>query len=90
MNILHDSYYEVRLKEATVHSIEEAWQNKRKIEAWIENIEKVHRQKPPPSVDYSNPMPQMEELMKVLPLTFQKKKFSKMRFGLRKWNGFWN
>merc|ERR1712066_1222205 len=34
-----------------------------KITAWIENISTVHRQKPPPTVEYKNSMPAMEDLM---------------------------
>lgn len=37
------------------------------IQRWIDNINELHRTKPPPNVYYSQPMPDIESLMQVWP-----------------------
>lgn len=59
------------LKPVTVHSIENADKNPMKITTWINNIEDVHRKKPPPTVNYSKNMPDIEALMQVWPPEFE-------------------
>jgi intraflagellar transport protein 46 len=34
-------------------------------------VQDVHRQKPPPTVHYSKPMPEIEQLMQVWPQDFE-------------------
>lgn len=53
------------LQPMTVRSIENADKNPKKISTWITNIEDVHRKKPPPTVNYSKAMPEIEALMQV-------------------------
>lgn len=55
------------VKAMTVRSIENADKHPKKISSWISNIEEVHRKKPPPSVNYSKNMPDIETLMQVWP-----------------------
>jgi len=54
-----------------VRSIENAEKNPKKITTWINNIEEVHRKKPPPAVTYSRYMPDIEQLMQVWPTEFE-------------------
>ena len=49
----------------TVRSIDKADKNPKKITTWITNIEEVHRKKPPPVVNYSKNMPDIDALMQV-------------------------
>ncbi|XP_041314025.1 intraflagellar transport protein 46 homolog [Pyrgilauda ruficollis] len=46
-----------------VKSLENAEQNPKAIESWIESISELHRCKPPATVHYSRPMPDIETLM---------------------------
>jgi intraflagellar transport protein 46 len=59
------------LQPMTVRSIEKADKNPQKITSWINNIQEVHRQKPPPTVSYSSPMPDVEQLMQAWPASFE-------------------
>jgi len=54
------------LQPVTVRSIEAADKNPTKITAWISNIQKVQSQKPPASVTYSRPMPELDQLLEPL------------------------
>ncbi|KAK2532848.1 Ift46 [Columba guinea] len=46
-----------------VKSLENAEKNPKAIESWIESINELHRCKPPATVHYSRPMPDIETLM---------------------------
>ncbi|XP_056365860.1 intraflagellar transport protein 46 homolog isoform X2 [Oenanthe melanoleuca] len=46
-----------------VKSLENAENNPKAIESWIESISELHRCKPPATVHYSRPMPDIETLM---------------------------
>ncbi|XP_053942758.1 intraflagellar transport protein 46 homolog isoform X2 [Cuculus canorus] len=46
-----------------VRSVENAEKNPKAIESWIESISELHRCKPPATVHYSRPMPDIETLM---------------------------
>ncbi|XP_071654939.1 intraflagellar transport protein 46 homolog isoform X2 [Patagioenas fasciata] len=46
-----------------VKSLENAEKNPKAIESWIESINELHRCKPPATVHYSRPMPDIESLM---------------------------
>jgi len=48
-----------------VRSIESADKDPKAIRAWIDSIKELHRNKPQPSVTYSKPMPEVDELMQV-------------------------
>ena len=50
-----------------VRSIEDAQNNPKAIEQWIENVEELHRTKPQTQVHYHFPMPEIETLMDVWP-----------------------
>mmetsp|Transcript_2973 Transcript_2973/g.4144 ORF Transcript_2973/g.4144 Transcript_2973/m.4144 type:complete len:374 (+) Transcript_2973:27-1148(+) len=54
-----------------VRSIDHADKHPKKITTWINNIEEVHRKKPPPTVNYSKNMPDIESLMQVWPSEFE-------------------
>lgn len=62
---------QTNLKPITVRCIENADKEPKKITRWIENIQKVHREKPPPTVVYSKNMPDIEKLMQVWPHDFE-------------------
>ena len=51
----------------TVHSIAHADKEPKRIAAWINNIDAVHRQKPAPTVSYSRLMPDIDELIQLWP-----------------------
>jgi len=59
------------LKEMAVACIENAEKDTGKISRWIENIEELHRNKPPPGVSYTDAMPDIESLMQVWPPEFE-------------------
>eukprot|EP01006_Ploeotia_vitrea_P037747 TRINITY_DN66166_c5_g13_i1.p1 TRINITY_DN66166_c5_g13~~TRINITY_DN66166_c5_g13_i1.p1 ORF type:complete len:413 (-),score=262.15 TRINITY_DN66166_c5_g13_i1:30-1268(-) len=59
------------LKPMTVRSIENADKNPAKVTTWINNVQAVHRQKPPPTVHYSKPQPDIEKLMEAWPSRFE-------------------
>ena len=48
-----------------VHSIENADKNPKEILAWINDVNEIHKRKQPPSVIYSKPFPEIEQLMQV-------------------------
>jgi len=50
-----------------VRSVEGAEKNPKAITGWIASISELHRHKPPPSVRYSKPMPDIEALMQIWP-----------------------
>merc|ERR1719181_2514446 len=50
-----------------VRSVEQAEKNPKAITGWIQSIAELHRHKPPPSVRYSKPMPDIEALMQIWP-----------------------
>jgi len=56
----------------TVGTIDYADKNPQRILKWVQNIEEVHRKKPPPVVHYSRAMPDIESLMQVWPEEFEK------------------
>jgi intraflagellar transport protein 46 len=53
--------------EITVRSIDDAQNNPRLIDQWIENVEELHRTKPQTQIHYHYPMPDIETLMDVWP-----------------------
>ena len=59
------------LKEMAVACIENAEKDTGRISRWIESIDELHRSKPPPSVVYTDPMPDIESLMQVWPSEFE-------------------
>jgi intraflagellar transport protein 46 len=56
-----------------VRSIPHADKNPRDITKWIESIQELHRNKPPPQVSYSKAMPDIDKLMEVWPEAFEEK-----------------
>jgi len=50
-----------------VRSIEHAEKDPKAITGWISSISDLHRHKPAPSVRYSKPMPDIEQLMQIWP-----------------------
>ncbi len=46
-----------------VRSIENASKNQHDIDRWIESTNEIHRCKPPPMVDYRQPMPEVHDLL---------------------------
>lgn len=59
------------LKEVQVQSIGNAGKNPAAITAWIQNMQKLHLDKPLPNVSYAKPMPDIESLMQVFPAEFE-------------------
>ena len=65
---------DLQLRALTKHSAGTAARSKkvtggdeatRDIEKWIKDISDLHRSKPPPSVNYRHPMPDLDKLMQV-------------------------
>mmetsp|Transcript_11079 Transcript_11079/g.28820 ORF Transcript_11079/g.28820 Transcript_11079/m.28820 type:complete len:502 (+) Transcript_11079:65-1570(+) len=54
-----------------VRSIEAAEKDPKAIQSWIDSIKELHRNKPQPTVTYSKPMPDVEELMQIWPAEFE-------------------
>jgi intraflagellar transport protein 46 len=48
-----------------VKSIEQAHKNPKMIQAWIDDLSKLHKKNPPQNIKYSKAMPDIETLMKV-------------------------
>ncbi|CAG0917648.1 unnamed protein product [Notodromas monacha] len=58
-------------KAVAVKTVEEAEKNAKSIEKWIKDISDLHRSKPPPTVHYSKPMPDIDTLMQEWPADFE-------------------
>lgn len=58
--------------DVVVRSIENAEKNPIKVEKWIQDINELHRSKPPPHVNYRKNMPEIDNLMEVWPEDFEK------------------
>lgn len=58
-------------KAYTIKKLESPFKNLKEIESWIESITNLHRDKPPPTVHYSKPMPTIETLMQAWPPEFE-------------------
>lgn len=54
-----------------VRAIEHADKNGREISRWVASVADVHRSRPPPTVPYSKPMPDIERLMQEWPPGFE-------------------
>jgi intraflagellar transport protein 46 len=58
--------------DVVVRSIENAEKNPIKVEKWIQDINELHRSKPPPHVNYRKNMPEIDNLMEVWPEDFER------------------
>lgn len=58
-------------KRLNIRSIERAEKSPAEITRWIQSIADLHRDKPPPTVTYKKPMPDIESLMQVWPEEFE-------------------
>jgi intraflagellar transport protein 46 len=54
-------------KYTKIHAIEEAEKNPKQILSWISSVADIHKNKQPPSVSYSKPMPDIDSLMQEWP-----------------------
>ncbi|XP_066228468.1 intraflagellar transport protein 46 homolog isoform X5 [Saccopteryx leptura] len=54
-----------------VKSLEDAEKNPKAIDTWIESISELHRSKPPATVHYTRPMPDIDTLMQEWPPEFE-------------------
>lgn len=61
------------LEPVLVRSIEHAEKNPKEVSKWISSITELHRNKPPPQVQYKRPMPDVESLMQEWPQDFEAK-----------------
>ncbi|MGH0129779.1 UNVERIFIED_CONTAM: hypothetical protein FKN15_059463 [Acipenser sinensis] len=59
------------LKQIKVKSLENAEKNPKTIENWIKSISELHRSKPPATVHYTKPMPDIDTLMQEWPPEFE-------------------
>ena len=63
----------IQLKKTTkavaikVHSIENAEKRPKEIQNWIKNVNELNSSRPPPTVNYSKPMPDFDKLMEEWP-----------------------
>lgn len=58
-------------KRINIRSIERAEKSPAEITRWIKSIADLHRNKPPPTVTYKKPMPDIENLMQIWPEEFE-------------------
>ena len=54
-----------------IKKIESGEKNSKAIDKWIKDISDLHRSKPPPTVHYNKPMPDLDQLMQEWPLDFE-------------------
>ncbi|KAJ1526178.1 hypothetical protein ONE63_009337 [Megalurothrips usitatus] len=66
-------------KAVVVKQVEDAEKNGKAIEKWIKDISDLHRSKPPPTVHYTRPMPDIDNLLQEWPPEIEEKL---NRFGL--------
>uniref|UniRef100_A0A5K3EJ63 Intraflagellar transport protein 46 homolog n=1 Tax=Mesocestoides corti TaxID=53468 RepID=A0A5K3EJ63_MESCO len=59
-------------KEMVIRDIKNAEENGKEIDKWIKSIGDLHRSKPPPTVHYVKPMPDLTTLMTEWPVEFEK------------------
>uniref|UniRef100_A0A914ZIB5 Intraflagellar transport protein 46 homolog n=1 Tax=Parascaris univalens TaxID=6257 RepID=A0A914ZIB5_PARUN len=64
---LRNEAKDIIVSDAPVKKLDRADKNAREIEQWISNIKELHRLKPPDTVHYSKPMPDIELLMQEWP-----------------------
>ena len=57
--------------DAYIGLIEDPRKNSKELTSWLESIEEIHRQRPPPSFIYSSKMPEFEALMEPWPDKFE-------------------
>lgn len=60
------------LQPVTVHGIENADKNPKAINAWVQQINKLHQNKPVSAVKYTKPMPDIESLMQEWPAEMER------------------
>ncbi|XP_026275339.1 intraflagellar transport protein 46 homolog [Frankliniella occidentalis] len=60
-------------KAVVVKQVEDAEKNGKAIEKWIKDISDLHRSKPPPTVHYSRPMPDIDNLLQEWPHEIEEK-----------------
>ncbi|KAL0273483.1 UNVERIFIED_CONTAM: hypothetical protein PYX00_006137 [Menopon gallinae] len=60
-------------KSMVVKKIDDAEKNGKSIEKWIKAINDLHRTKPPPSIHYTKPMPNIDNLMQEWPQKMDEK-----------------
>ena len=54
-----------------VRGIENASKNVKEVQNWVNSINGLHQEKPPPTVTYTKPMPDIDNLMQVWPSEFE-------------------
>ncbi|KAM8927299.1 intraflagellar transport protein 46 homolog isoform 1-T1 [Pelodytes ibericus] len=62
----HNITHQIKVK-----SLENAERNIKAIDTWIESISELHRSKPPATVHYTRPMPEVDALMQEWPPEFE-------------------
>jgi intraflagellar transport protein 46 len=53
--------------DACLGCIEDAPKNRKMLTSWLDSLEDIHRNRPPPQVTYTSRMPELEELMQAWP-----------------------
>jgi intraflagellar transport protein 46 len=51
--------------------IEQPQRNRKALDSWLESLEEIHRNRPPPAIIYSHKMPETEDLMEPWPPQFE-------------------
>ncbi|OHT06844.1 hypothetical protein TRFO_25095 [Tritrichomonas foetus] len=57
--------------DAYIGFIEDPQNNRKALTSWLESIEEIHRNRPPPTFIYSSKMPELEQLMEPWPEEFE-------------------
>jgi intraflagellar transport protein 46 len=51
--------------------IEDPHKNRKALDSWLDSLEDIHRNRPPPAIIYTHKMPEMEDLMELWPGQFE-------------------
>ncbi|CAN2387919.1 intraciliary transport [Pristimantis euphronides] len=65
--------HSVAHQQIKVKSLENAEKNHKAVDTWIDSISELHRSKPPATVHYTRPMPEVETLMQEWPSEFEER-----------------
>jgi intraflagellar transport protein 46 len=57
--------------DAYIGCIEDPHKNRKALDSWLDSLEDIHRNRPPPAIIYTHKMPEMEDLMELWPALFE-------------------
>ena len=72
LDLLLDEHGKLPKKDYKVHSVANAHKTTKEVQNWIENVEKIQKNRFAPSVVYTHKMPEIEDLMQAWDPEFEK------------------